>query len=57
MSIFKPLLFDELSAAANTYSEEALRTGAFWLLCAIGFLTNAVGTALLLNLHHGCGRR
>jgi MFS family permease len=28
---------------------EALRTGAFWLLCAIGFLTNAVGTALLLN--------
>jgi MFS family permease len=29
--------------------KEALRTGAFWLLCAIGFLTNAVGTALLLN--------
>jgi MFS family permease len=29
--------------------EEALRTGAFWLLCAVGFLTNAVGTALLLN--------
>jgi MFS family permease len=28
---------------------EALRTGVFWLLCAIGFLTNAVGTALLLN--------
>jgi MFS family permease len=28
---------------------EALRTGAFWLLCATGFLTNAVGTALLLN--------
>ena len=28
---------------------EALRTGAFWLLCAMGFLTNAVGTALLLN--------
>ena len=28
---------------------EALRTGAFWLLCAIGFITNAVGTALLLN--------
>ena len=28
---------------------EALRTGAFWLLCALGFLTNAVGTALLLN--------
>ena len=21
----------------------------FWLLCAIGFLTNAIGTALLLN--------
>lgn len=29
--------------------EEALHTGVFWLLCAIGFLTNAVGTALLLN--------
>jgi MFS family permease len=29
--------------------KEALRTGAFWLLCAIGFITNAVGTALLLN--------
>ena len=28
---------------------EALRTGVFWLLCAVGFLTNAVGTALLLN--------
>jgi MFS family permease len=29
--------------------EQALRTGVFWLLCALGFLTNAVGTALLLN--------
>lgn len=29
--------------------KEAMRTGVFWLLCAIGFLTNAVGTALLLN--------
>jgi MFS-type transporter involved in bile tolerance (Atg22 family) len=28
---------------------EALHTGAFWLLCGIGFLTNAIGTALLLN--------
>ena len=28
---------------------QALRTAAFWLLCAMGFLTNAVGTALLLN--------
>lgn len=28
---------------------QALRTGVFWLLCAVGFLTNAVGTALLLN--------
>lgn len=28
---------------------EALRTGVFWLLCAVGFLTNAIGTALLLN--------
>jgi hypothetical protein len=32
-----------------TRKEEALRTGAFWLLCAIGFLTCAVGTALLVN--------
>lgn len=29
--------------------QQALRTGVFWLLCAVGFLTNAVGTALLLN--------
>jgi MFS family permease len=28
---------------------EALRAGVFWLLCAAGFLTNAIGTALLLN--------
>lgn len=28
---------------------EALHTGVFWLLCAVGFLTNAIGTALLLN--------
>ena len=28
---------------------QALRTGVFWLLTAIGFLTNAIGTALLLN--------
>lgn len=29
--------------------EQALRTGVFWLLTAAGFLTNAIGTALLLN--------
>ena len=28
---------------------QALHTGVFWLLCAVGFLTNAIGTALLLN--------
>ncbi|MDU6374855.1 MAG: MFS transporter [Bradyrhizobium sp.] len=28
---------------------QALRTGVFWLLCAAGFLTNAIGTAFLLN--------
>lgn len=28
---------------------EAVRTGVFWLLTAMGFLTNAIGTALLLN--------
>lgn len=29
--------------------EQALRTGVFWLLTAVAFLTNAIGTALLLN--------
>jgi MFS family permease len=29
--------------------EQAFRTGVFWLLCATGFLTNAIGTAFLLN--------
>lgn len=29
--------------------DEAIRTAAFWLLCVVGFLTNAVGTGLLLN--------
>src|SRR6266852_3285912 len=29
--------------------DQALRTGAFWLLTAVAFLTNAIGTALLLN--------
>jgi len=29
--------------------KEALGTSAFWLLSAMGFLTNAIGTALLLN--------
>lgn len=28
---------------------DAIRTGVFWLLTAMGFLTNAIGTALLLN--------
>ena len=35
--------------------QQALRTGVFWLLCAAGFLTNAVGTALLLNHFSSCG--
>lgn len=37
---------------------EALRTGVFWLLTGLGFLTNAIGTALLLNhfsIMHGAG--
>jgi MFS family permease len=45
-----------LPPAANEVREEpsferhrALRTGVFWLLTAIGFLTNAIGTALLFN--------
>lgn len=29
--------------------KQALGAGVFWLLCAAGFLTNAIGTALLLN--------
>jgi MFS family permease len=29
--------------------QQALCTGVFWLLCAAGFLTNSIGTALLLN--------
>jgi MFS family permease len=29
--------------------DQALRTGVFWLLTAVAFLTNAIGTALLLN--------
>ena len=29
--------------------QQALHTGLFWLLCAAGFLTNGIGTALLLN--------
>lgn len=38
--------------------KQALSTGAFWLLSAGGFLTNAIGTALLLNhfsIMHGAG--
>ena len=33
--------------------EQALRTGVFWLLCAAGFLTNAIGTALLFSRRFG----
>jgi hypothetical protein len=29
--------------------DQALRTGVFWLITAVAFLTNAIGTALLLN--------
>lgn len=29
--------------------DQALRTSVFWLLTAVAFLTNAIGTALLLN--------
>lgn len=39
----------EARAEPSFTREEALRTGVFWLLCAVGFLTNAIGTALLLN--------
>lgn len=39
----------ELREEPSFTREQALRTGVFWLLCATGFLTNAIGTALLLN--------
>ncbi|MCA1415032.1 MFS transporter [Bradyrhizobium sp. NBAIM20] len=39
----------ELRDEPSFTREQALRTGVFWLLCATGFLTNAIGTALLLN--------
>ena len=43
-----PLVKDAKDEPSFTRNQ-ALRTGVFWLLCAVGFLTNAVGTALLLN--------
>ncbi|WP_163364179.1 MFS transporter, partial [Klebsiella aerogenes] len=40
---------EELREEPSFTRKQALRTGVFWLLCAAGFLTNAIGTALLLN--------
>lgn len=42
-------LTTNVQAEPSFTREGAMRTAAFWLLCAVGFLTNAVGTALLLN--------
>ena len=44
-----PPAVKETRAEPSFTRRQALRTGVFWLLCALGFLTNAVGTALLLN--------
>jgi Major Facilitator Superfamily len=44
-----PALAARVTKEPSFTREEALRTGVFWLLCAVGFLTNAIGTALLLN--------
>jgi MFS family permease len=44
-----PPAVKELRDEPSFTRQQALRTGVFWLLCAVGFLTNAVGTALLLN--------
>ena len=44
-----PPAIKELREEPSFTRPRALRTGVFWLLTAIGFLTNAIGTALLLN--------
>jgi MFS family permease len=44
-----PPAAEELREEPSFTRKQALRTGVFWLLCAAGFLTNAIGTALLLN--------
>lgn len=44
-----PLAAEESREEPSFTRDQALRTGVFWLLCAAGFLTNAIGTALLLN--------
>jgi MFS family permease len=44
-----PLATEEPREEPSFTREQALRTGVFWLLSAAGFLTNAIGTALLLN--------
>jgi MFS family permease len=44
-----PVVADKVMDEPSLTRAQALRTGAFWLLSAAGFLTNAIGTALLLN--------
>ncbi|WP_161535762.1 MFS transporter [Bradyrhizobium sp. LCT2] len=44
-----PPTMQDLREEPSFTRKQALRTGVFWLLCAAGFLTNAIGTALLLN--------
>ena len=39
----------EIRGEPSFTRNQALRTGVFWLLTAVAFLTNAIGTALLLN--------
>lgn len=44
------LAVGRIKAAERSFTRsEALRTGVFWLLCAASFLSNAIGTGLLLN--------
>lgn len=44
-----PSASEDLRDEPSFTRKQALRTGVFWLLCAAGFLTNTIGTALLLN--------
>ena len=44
-----PPVADKTQGEPSFTRQQALRTGVFWLLNAVGFLTNAIGTALLLN--------
>jgi MFS-type transporter involved in bile tolerance (Atg22 family) len=44
-----PAVKREIREEPSFMRDQALRTGVFWLLTSVAFLTNAIGTALLLN--------